>query len=67
MGVSAGLGGAPRGPPLPRCSPLRLTFTRTISSGMFIMAFVSQLSKLLAKFRIACVKAPGGGKKGGGG
>lgn len=35
-----------------------LTFTRSISSGMFTMACVSQLSRLLAKFRIAWVKAP---------
>lgn len=35
-----------------------LTFTRSISSGMFTMAWVSQLSRLLAKFRIAWVKAP---------
>lgn len=38
---------------------ISLTFTRTISSGMFIMALVNQLSRLLAKFRMACVKAPG--------
>ena len=31
---------------------------RTISSGMFIIALVSQLSRLLAKLRIAWVKAP---------
>lgn len=29
------------------------TFMRTISSGMFIMAPVSQLSRLLAKLRMA--------------
>lgn len=37
------------------------TFTRTISSGMFIIAPVNQFSRLLAKLRIAWVKAPGGG------
>lgn len=48
-----------------------LTFTRSISSGMFTMAWVSQLSRLLAKFRIAWVKAPvedgstGQGREGG--
>lgn len=37
---------------------LRETLMRTISSGMFIMAPVSQFSKLLAQLRMACVKAP---------
>lgn len=36
---------------------------RTISSGIFIMALDSQLSKLLAKFRMAWVKAPTGDRK----
>ena len=35
------------------------TLMRTISSGMFIMALVSQLSRPFAKLRIAWVKAPG--------
>lgn len=39
------------------------TLMRTISSGMFIMALVSQLSRLLAKLRMAWVKAPGSSKK----
>lgn len=45
------------------------TFTRTISSGMLIMAPVNQFSRLLAKLRMAWVKAPdvGGGGRGGGG
>lgn len=34
---------------------------RTISSGMFIMAPVNQFSRLLAKLRMAWVKAPDGG------
>lgn len=34
------------------------TFMRTISSGMFIMAPVNQFSRLLAKLRMAWVKAP---------
>lgn len=53
--------------PRPRAcpqSPVSLTFTRSISSGMFTMAWVSQLSRLLAKFRIAWVKAPTGGGRG---
>lgn len=37
------------------------TFMRTISSGMFIMAPVNQFSRLLAKLRMAWVKAPDGG------
>lgn len=55
------------GPSWPlRPPPHTLTFTRSISSGMFTMAWVSQLSRLLAKFRIAWVKAPGGGSGAGG-
>lgn len=55
------------GPSWPlRPPPHTLTFTRSISSGMFTMAWVSQLSRLLAKFRIAWVKAPGGGRRAGG-
>ncbi len=36
------------------------TLMRTISSGMLIMALVSQFSRLLAKLRMAWVKAPTG-------
>lgn len=38
-----------------------VTLMQTISSGMFIMAPVSQLSRFLAKFRMAWVKAPAEG------
>lgn len=39
-----------------------VTFTRTISSGMFIIAPVNQFSRLLAKLRMAWVKAPVAGE-----
>lgn len=46
-------------------------FTRSISSGMFTMAWVSQSPRLLAKFRIAGSRHLGrsgaGGDSGGGG
>lgn len=47
------------------CKPVQgeCTLMRTISSGMFIMALVSQLSRLLAKLRMAWVKAPGDSRK----
>lgn len=40
-------------PAVPPKPPPKPTLTRTISSGMLTMAFPNQLSRLLAKFRIA--------------